>query len=564
MPILEILNLIFFQAAAVLCAVACYRGIKRDETAITIPEQPENNEKLYNISLAVIAAISVFVRVWQFGSVPGGFNQDGAMAAVDGFAIGQYGTDRFGTFMPAHFYAWGNGQMSAMLPYMIAPLTRLFGLNPVTARLPLLFTSLCGGVFLYILVKDIFGKRTAWIAAAVVALNPWHLVQSRWAVDCNLLPHFFIAGLCFLNKGLQGNRKHIFISMIFFGLCMYCYGVALYTIPVFLLITAVYYCVVKRLKPTDVLISAGIYLLVAWPFLITMAINFFKWETIRLPFMTIQYYPESTRSGDILFFSEQPVSQLISNAEKLISATLLQAKDLPWNDVKQFGTMYLFSMPFVILGIIQVVSSKKNAQYPLVIIALVTAIISGLITNGVNVNRINIIYYVLMILLAVGISAVLGEIKKSRAILAAMYGLMGCLLIITYFTSYKDMIADCFFDGFGQALECAQESGAEKIYITDNTQMVRSDAVSEILTLFHDATDIKYFQGETNINHGIERLPYTERYNYVTIDETTQQDTAGESAAYVMLVSELQYFDTEEYDVETFRLYCALTRKQGP
>ena len=55
------------------------------------------------------------LRLYRFGSIPGGFNQDGAMAAVDALALAHHGTDRFGTFLPAHFTAWGYGQMSVLL-----------------------------------------------------------------------------------------------------------------------------------------------------------------------------------------------------------------------------------------------------------------------------------------------------------------------------------------------------------------------------------------------------------------------------------------------------------------
>ncbi|MDE6893710.1 MAG: hypothetical protein K2P50_18120, partial [Lachnospiraceae bacterium] len=47
------------------------------------------------------------VRIMAFGEIPGGLNQDGAMAAVDAKALSEYGTDRFGVFLPAHLRAWG-------------------------------------------------------------------------------------------------------------------------------------------------------------------------------------------------------------------------------------------------------------------------------------------------------------------------------------------------------------------------------------------------------------------------------------------------------------------------
>ncbi len=84
------------------------------------------NDKIYYLIIAAVVIIGIGIRVWQFGSVPGGFNQDGAMAAVDGKAIADYGTDRFGTWLPAHLYAWGYGQMSSLLSYLIAIFVKFF------------------------------------------------------------------------------------------------------------------------------------------------------------------------------------------------------------------------------------------------------------------------------------------------------------------------------------------------------------------------------------------------------------------------------------------------------
>ena len=42
------------------------------------PDELVLSPRVYYILLGIIALIGVAIRVWQFGSVPGGFNQDGA------------------------------------------------------------------------------------------------------------------------------------------------------------------------------------------------------------------------------------------------------------------------------------------------------------------------------------------------------------------------------------------------------------------------------------------------------------------------------------------------------
>ena len=68
-------------------------------------EKPLSTDRA--VILWCLIGLFSLLRLYAFGSVPGGFNQDGAMAAVDALALAHHGTDRFGTWLPAHFTAWG-------------------------------------------------------------------------------------------------------------------------------------------------------------------------------------------------------------------------------------------------------------------------------------------------------------------------------------------------------------------------------------------------------------------------------------------------------------------------
>lgn len=565
--VLKMINGIFFAAAAVSAVMAAAKYVLQSHDCRAARECASGRkiipaEKYRIIILAGTFVAAFAIRIWQFGLIPGGINQDGAMAAVDGKALADYATDRFGTFMPAHLQAWGYGQMSCLLSYLIAVFVKIWGLNVITARLPQLIVSMAGGVFFYLFVKDLFGKNTGLAAAVFVAVNPWHFLQSRWAIDCNLLPHFFIAAMYFFNKGMckkkYPGRIFIYVSMVLFALCMYCYGVTVYTIPPLLLVMAVYYTAGKRLKLSEVFLGAGIYILVAWPFLLTMAVNYFKWDTIKLPFVTIPYFPDSVRSRDILLFSENPLGQLGANIRALLNATLLQKKDLPWNDMEGFGTMYLCTMPFVFAGFVQFARQKTEGIKSLAVFTLLAGIMAGLLTNNVNVNRINLVYYGMMIFAVLGIVFTVRAIQGFLWMDMAMYAVLAGMMVFTYFGSYADMIGNQFYEGFGDALMRTEASGAQRIYVTADTQYEGSYSVSEILTLFYDATDAEYFQEVTNENKGIERWPYSQRFIYADITEELARRTVEEDASYVIRSGEKDYFDGGLYEIISYGAYSAV------
>lgn len=557
------LNTVLFILAAVCVMIAIYNFFKQRNNEANIYKKPLFNLKpnTYYVILGIIAFVGIAIRLWKFGSVPCGINQDGAMAAVDGKALADYRTDRFGTLIPAHLYAWGYGQMSSLLSYMIAFFTNLFGFGIITTRLPQLIASLSGGVFFYLLIKDTFGKNTALVAALFVAINPWHLVQSRWALDCNLLPHFFMGGLFFLNRGIIGKRGNIYISMIFFALCMYCYGITIYTIPVFLLAACFYYMTKKKITLKQAIICAGIYLVISWPFILTMMVNYFGWETIRLPFVTIQLFSESARSKDILLFAENPLSQLASNIVSFLNATVFQKKDLPWNDIEGFGTMYIFSIPFMAAGITELVRKKDANNKSIVVLALLAGVWAGLLTNGVNINRINIIYYAMMTLIVLGITFVMRYAKFCKISTFAAYAVCGVILVSTYFGSYAEIVKPKYYCGFSEAFYTAKAAGTDKIYITADAQIKGRPEVSEILTLFYDKTDAEYFQGKTNQSNGKNYLPYKERFSYVSMDSSVVEQSTHEDVAYVVLDTDTPLFDTNKYTITSYGKFCAVVKK---
>ena len=220
-----------------------------------------------------ILAIAVLVRCIGFVKIPGGVNQDEAMAGVDAWALSRYGTDRYGIRLPVHFTAWKYGQMSVLLSYCMVPFIRLFGFGTFAVRLPMLLAG-CGSVILvYLVGKKLFTSEMALGLMALTAINPWHFMQSRWSLDCNLFPHVFLLAFYLLLLGLE-KRRYLYLSMIFFGLTFYCYGVAVYSVIPFLVVYAVWCLWKKLLKFREILLCIVLFSLVALPEILVMAINF--------------------------------------------------------------------------------------------------------------------------------------------------------------------------------------------------------------------------------------------------------------------------------------------------
>ena len=139
--------------------------------------------------------------------------------------------------------------------------------------------------------------------------------------------------------------------------------------------------------------------------------------------------------------------------------------------------------------------------------------------------------------------------------------LSGALMAGTYFGAYAESVKQYFFYGLEDAISAAEDSGADRLYISADLQYKGYYNVSEILTLFYDGTDARYFQGLTNEEHGKTLLPYRERFHYISLSPTLIEKTKDSAAAYVGTVSDAALFDHKEFDVIISGDYCAAVRK---
>lgn len=514
----------------------------------------------------LILLLGITVRCFQFGQIPCGINQDEAMAAMDAKALLSYGTDRLGMRFPVHFTAWGWAQMSVLLSYLMVPCTLLFGFTTAAIRLPLLIASIAGMVFFYLLAREILGEKTALLVFFLTAVNPWHILQSRWSLDCNLFPHLFVIGAYLLLTGIQ-KRRRLFLSMVFFGLCLYCYGVSVYSVPLFLFVLAVYLWRTRQVPLYQIFLAGVLFGLVALPELLTMFLNLVGLPSIETPLFTIPYFSGTVRGEDILLTSFS-FRQLFLNLLYTLKSALLQTPDLFHNTIPAFGTMYHFSILFIPFGIYRLFASlftcwKKETDAPgnlplrtgllLLTAWFLMGIWVGLITREVNVNRINIIHYPCILLTALGVQAAAKRFPRVYRPILAVFTLLFLLFTGTYFTTYAAQSRTEYHEDFLEAMRTADSLPIDYLYISTDEH----PQTMEILMQYALQTDALYYQQKTCLNNGRECLLYSERYRFCYLAGDSL-DWEQPRTAYLVTEQEWQQLDDTLYtiyDYGRYRLY---------
>lgn len=230
-------------------------------------------QRCFWILFSVFLLLGIFIRVWRFGTVPGGINQDEAFAGYEAWALLNFGLDSSGHSFPVYLTAWGSG-MNALASYLMMPFIAVFGLEVWVIRLPQLIVSCLTLVAVFGIVRRLAGGRAALIALLLVAVCPWHVYLSRWGLESNLAPGFLTFGLYFFVRGLETPR-FLPLAALMYGLSLYAYAVLWPILPILLLLMLGYGFYCRKLRPSPWLAASAVILLaLAAPLVLFLLVNY--------------------------------------------------------------------------------------------------------------------------------------------------------------------------------------------------------------------------------------------------------------------------------------------------
>ncbi|HEY3312316.1 MAG TPA: PA14 domain-containing protein [Anaerolineales bacterium] len=192
------------------------RGSPRAATAISMWSNSARNRWLEAAGFVLILALAIFLRTYQFNSLPPGIYVDETNGGLDAlyilegrdvspFATGWYGTP--------------NGYL-----YYMAVLFKLFGATWLGLKLVSLIPAILTVATVYLLARQMFGSLAGLSAMFLMAVNRWHLSMSRWGWSETAPPLFQVLAFFFLLRGLRDRRAVDYaIGGLLTGLSIYTY-----------------------------------------------------------------------------------------------------------------------------------------------------------------------------------------------------------------------------------------------------------------------------------------------------------------------------------------------------
>lgn len=412
--------------------------------------------KHYKLFLLVILILFLFSRLYEFGILPNSVHVDEAGLAYNAFNIAYHNVDRYNNLFPIYVMNFYGGQ-SPIYTYLVVVLIKLFGLNLFVVRLPALVFSFVTLIFGYLIAKRIFNRSFGVIVAFIITVCPYFIMNSRWALDCNLMLGFFTMSVYFLMMAILNKKNSLYLcSGILFSLTLYTYALSYLIIPVCLLFILIYLIYTKKINFKNFCFFTIPFVLIAIPAILNVLINMGVIGEIHTRFFSIPKM-ESNRVKEV------SLSNISDNLFFLKS--YLTDDNIVSNIIPKYGTFYLFSIPFFVVGLFlairKLVLSIKNKKIDLfgyICVIFLAFFISLLFVLNANyINKGNALFIVFVLFISLGIYCFSKFFKYSFIVILVYLFAFGNFCF-DYFTNYY---TDTIEMNYMLALKDADKRGKE-------------------------------------------------------------------------------------------------------
>lgn len=527
----------------------------------------------------ILMILGVSVRIFHFGAIPPGLNQDEASIGYEAYSILNYGVDRNGFHNPVYLTSWGSGQ-NALYAYLSMPFIYLFGLNPASVRVVNLLFGTISLLIFYLVAKKIFNRQVALLSLFLLAISPWHIMMSRWALESNLFPAFFLIAVFLMTLSLE-NKRFILPSLIFFALSFYTYATAFFVVPVFLSIVFLYFFYHKKINFNNVKFGIMIFVIISLPIFMFLVVNYFKTSInaflFSIPKLTdlhrfnVASLLFSDNYNFINIFRDNPhefFDKPYRNLTTFIKMIINQNDEKLYSSIPKYGWLYLFSTPFLFIGFLKLISENilktKEFKKSFIILSwITTSFLLGSLLDFTHFYRVNIIFIPLISLVALGIYWTIQNSKKyfilpltsplTLTFIVIIYLILFSMFSVYYFSIYPKIMGQVFFESFGEAINYASAKTDGKIYVTNQVNM------PYIYVLFYRKISPETFKEQVkyyNPGDAFQEVESFDRYRF-GIGEINKLD----NSIYVIHNSEEGKFSPNDFIFKRFKYYSVVSAK---
>ncbi len=353
----------------------------------------------------ILTIIGGFLRFFNNTRNPNSLNIDEVAYGYSAYSILKTGHDENGIFLPMTFRSVGDFK-NPILIYTLVPSIAIFGLNEFSVRFT---TALLGTLTIpafFLLVQSLVKiRKIALLAAAALAISPWHIYYSRFASESLIGLFFLILGIYFFQK-IQQGLVWIFLSSLNLMLAAYSYHSLRLFIPIFIFSLILVELKKKRVKKKNLFYFVVICLILGLPLLY---ITLFGSANTRAGMVFLSQDIDYTRyviidhikrSGELFLLFFFWLKRYLNYFQP--DFLFFQGLNMTTPGTLGLGVLYLYELPWFILGLLEFIKKKIENKAVIILWILIGIFPASLTNNEQSSVRSLIILPMLLLIISYG------------------------------------------------------------------------------------------------------------------------------------------------------------------
>lgn len=354
------------------------------------------------ILLFFIFLLGAFLRFYNISGVPVSLYWDEVASAYNAYSIALTEKDEFGNPFPMLFRSFEDYKTPANI-YLTSIVVKFFGLSELTARFTSAFFGSLSVIICFFLAKELFRKQKfkdkvlntstiGLVASFLLAISPWHIQFSRTGFEANVGLFFVILAIYLFSKFANvKDFKYFFLSMSIFALSIYFYRSIWLFAPLMIFVLLIIYrkLLTKELLKTS--LGLLLFFLILLPFLPSALskegftrqrqVNVFSNSNELVYKASVKHYEAGGSIISKVLYNRRIVyfKTIIENYFGHFSPKFLflEGDGNPRHGVMGMGLMYLWEMPFLIIGVYALFKFSPNIRNLIIAWLLIAPIASA-------------------------------------------------------------------------------------------------------------------------------------------------------------------------------------------
>ncbi len=485
----------------------------------------KNISKKTEFILFFIVILAAFLRFNQLGVNPPSLTWDEVAWGYNAYSLGIDGRDEFGRFLPHNYLESFGDFKPPVYAYLDILPVKAFGLNEFSTRFPSALFGVLTVLITYFLTKRIFSsskysEQYALLSSLLLAISPWHIMLSRAAFEANVASFFLITGIWLFLEAIERRSWLLYLSAISFVLSVYTFNTTRIVSPLIIGALAVLYWRKLFTIKKQVIIAGFIGILLLLP---TLSFLFSPQAKLRFAEVNIFSDPKvvqtanqeiqndnNARWSKVLHNRrvEYTLSYLSHYLDNLTPQFLFLTGDgNPKFSIQSMGQMYLWELPFLIIGIL-FLFRKREGNWKLIPLWLLLAIVPAATARETpHALRTETTLPTFQILVAYGVATAVVLLNKlSDKYDVLVKGFFGVLILFAlfnfayyledYYTHYAAQFSSEWQYGYKDAITYINQvdNQYDAIYLTDTLGR------PYIYTLFYKQYDPKLFRQQAIVH----------------------------------------------------------------